>query len=150
MTVKIRHLKFLQKILISSIVVLTFYAPAAQAFVITSAFGWRTHPISGEEKFHTGVDLGEEYGTPIGAIWAGKVAFSGPYGGYGNVVVIEHGNKTVTLYGHCAELTVEAGESVSEGQLIGYVGSTGYSTGPHLHLEFWKDGQYVDPVSIWN
>lgn len=139
------------RITIAAIVmVLLSFPSAVDAFVVTSAFGWRTHPINGEEKFHTGVDLGEEYGTPIGAIWAGKVAFSGPYGGYGNVVVIEHANRVVTLYGHCAELAVEAGDSVSEGQLIGYVGSTGYSTGPHLHLELWKDGQYVDPVSIWN
>ena len=120
------------------------------SFVVTSAFGWRDHPIDGEEKFHTGVDLGAEYGTPVGAIWAGKVVYSGWYGGYGNVIVIDHGNSVHTLYGHFAELAVEADQVVSEGQLIGYVGSTGYSTGPHLHLELWKNGQYIDPLTIWN
>lgn len=122
---------------------------SVHAFAVTSAFGWRTHPIDGEEKFHTGVDLAEEYGTPIGAIWAGKVAFSGAYGGYGNVVIIDHGNNVITLYGHCAELTVQAGQVVAQGDLIGYVGSSGYSTGPHLHLELWRDGKYVDPLTIW-
>ena len=122
----------------------------ASAFVVTSAFGWRDHPIDGEEKFHTGVDLGIEFGTPIGAIWSGKVAFAGWYGGYGNTVVIDHGNSVYTLYGHFAEVAVEAEQTVTEGQLIGYVGSTGYSTGPHLHLELWKDGQYVDPLTILN
>ena len=124
-------------------------APANAAFVVTSAFGWREHPISGEESFHTGVDLAEEYGTPIGALWAGTVAFAGYYGGYGNVVFIEHADSTVTVYGHCAELAVTGGQRVAAGDLIGYIGSTGNSTGPHLHLELWKNGQYVDPLSIW-
>ena len=123
---------------------------SASPFVVTSAFGFRDHPISGEEKFHTGIDLGAEYGTPIGAIWSGKVVFAGWYGGYGNCIVIDHGNSVITLYGHCSELAIEAGQPVAEGQLIGYVGSTGYSTGPHLHLELWKNGQYVDPITIWN
>lgn len=131
------------------VLVLVFGPTLGHAFAVTSAFGWRTHPIDGEEKFHTGVDLAEEYGTPIGAIWGGKVVFSGAYGGYGNVVVIDHGNNVITLYGHCAELTVQAGQVVAQGDLIGYVGSSGYSTGPHLHLELWRNGQYVDPLTIW-
>ena len=122
---------------------------SVHAFVVTSAFGWRDHPIDGEEKFHAGVDLGAEYGTPIGAIWEGTVAYAGWYGGYGNVVVLEHGGSVITLYGHFAEVSVETGQSVAAGDLIGYVGSTGNSTGPHLHLELWKNGQYVDPLSIW-
>lgn len=132
------------------IIALVCASGTASAFVVTSAFGWRDHPIDGEEKFHAGVDLGAEYGTPVGAIWAGKIAFAGWYGGYGNTVVIDHGNSVYTLYGHFAELAVEADQAVGEGDLIGYVGSTGYSTGPHLHLELWKDGQYVNPLTIWN
>lgn len=141
---------FLKRVVNGLLLVSLVVSPlTASAFVETSAFGWRTHPIDGEEKFHTGVDLGAEYGTPIGAIWAGSIAFAGEYGGYGNVVFIEHADSVVTVYGHCAELTVVAGQKIEQGDLIGYVGSTGYSTGPHLHLELWRNGQYEDPLSIW-
>lgn len=142
-------MRFFPKILLIAVLVVGFTVPCSGALVVTSAFGWRDHPISGEESFHTGVDLGAEYGTPIGAVWAGTVAYAGWYGGYGNVVVLDHGDTVFTLYGHFAEVTVEPGQSVAAGDLIGYVGSTGYSTGPHLHLELWKKGQYVDPLTIW-
>lgn len=143
-------MRFFPKILVITLLVVGVTATCSGSLVVTSAFGWRDHPISGEESFHTGVDIGAEYGTPIGAIWDGTVAYAGWYGGYGNVVVLDHGDTVVTLYGHFAEVTVEPGQSVAAGDLIGYVGSTGYSTGPHLHLELWKEGQYVDPLTIWN
>lgn len=122
----------------------------AQAFTLTSDFGWRTHPIIGEEKFHSGVDLADDYGTPIGAVWSGVVVFVGPYGGYGNTVILQHDEQTYTLYAHCDQLLVNVGQTVQEGQMISTVGSTGSSTGPHLHLELWENGQYVNPLTIWN
>jgi murein DD-endopeptidase MepM/ murein hydrolase activator NlpD len=119
------------------------------AYEITSAFGWRTHPISGERSFHNGIDIAVEEGTQIAAIWAGEIVFAGWYEGYGNCVVISHGNNTYTLYGHCQQLLVSNGQTVSQGQVIALSGSTGYSTGPHLHLSLIHDNQYIDPMLIW-
>ncbi len=113
---------------------------------IASGFGNRTHPISGTSRMHTGVDLSCGNGTPIGAAGDGVVAEAGWQGGYGNAVVIDHGNGLATLYGHQSSLAVSPGQRVSTGQTIGYVGSTGYSTGPHLHWEVWVNGTPVDPM----
>lgn len=106
---------------------------------ITSAFGWRMHPILGASRFHSGTDLGAPLGTPVVAAFAGKVSIADFLGGYGLAVVIQHDNDTEeTLYGHMSELFVKPGEVVKQGDVIGRVGSTGLSTGPHLHFEFRK------------
>ncbi|MBO4780336.1 MAG: M23 family metallopeptidase [Selenomonadaceae bacterium] len=124
-------------------------------FPVTSPFGWRIHPISGAWKFHAGVDLGYEYGAYIAAIFDGKVIMAGDFGdGYGNQVLLYHpAIDAYTRYAHCSTIYVAAGQSVSGGQVIAQVGSTGYSTGPHLHLEYIinVDGvyQYTDPLSLW-
>ena len=125
-------------------------------FPVTSPFGWRVHPISGEWKFHTGVDLGYEYGSYIGALFDGQIVIADNLGdGYGNQVLIYHpAIDSYTRYAHCSTLHVTAGQFVNAGQVIAQVGSTGYSTGPHLHLEYIVkiDGvyQYTNPLSLWN
>ena len=104
---------------------------------ITSLFGWRLHPVSGEQRFHAGTDLGAPMGTPVLAAYAGKVALADFMGGYGLAVAIDHNQGTQqTLYGHLSEIFVKPGEVVKQGMVIGRVGSTGVSTGPHLHFEF--------------
>jgi murein DD-endopeptidase MepM/ murein hydrolase activator NlpD len=103
---------------------------------ITSLFGWRIHPITGNRRFHSGTDLGASLGTPVLAADAGKVAIADFLGGYGLTVVLEHKKFTQqTLYGHLSEIFVHPGEWVKQGAVIGRVGSTGNSTGPHLHFE---------------
>ena len=113
----------------------------------TSDFGWRTHPIFGTRRMHTGVDIGAGYGAPISAAKAGTVVSAGSMGGYGNAVVIDHGGGLSTLYAHQSTIAVSAGQSVGRGQTIGYVGSTGYSTGPHLHFEVRVNGEPRDPMA---
>ena len=114
---------------------------------ITSEFGWRTHPIFGSARFHSGLDIGGDYGMPIYAAASGVVIESGWIGGYGNTVMIEHGNGIVTLYGHNESLAVGVGQSVNQGDVIAYCGSTGNSTGPHCHFEVRLGGE---PVSPWD
>lgn len=114
---------------------------------MTSPFGWRTDPITGNPRFHGGIDIAAPTGMPVYAPQAGYVMYSGVYGGYGNVVVLNHGNSLYTLYGHNSQLLVKAGQSVYRGQPISLVGSTGRSTGPHLHFEVHYNKQYVNPVS---
>ena len=113
---------------------------------VTSAFGWRIHPILGYKKFHTGIDIGVGYGVPIRASDGGTVIYATWMGGYGNVVIVDHGNGLSTLYAHQSSLAVGIGARVSRGQTIGYVGSTGFSTGPHLHFEVRVNGNPVDPM----
>jgi len=115
---------------------------------ITSPFGWRTHPILGYQKFHAGMDFGAEYGTVIYAADSGTVIFAGWYGGYGNAVIIDHGGGLTTLYGHTSQLYVSEGEVVQKGQPVAAVGSTGFSTGPHLHFEVRANGEPVDPAQF--
>ncbi len=116
---------------------------------ITSPFGWRTHPIFKSRIFHTGIDYGVPYGTPIKAANSGKVIYSGWYGGYGKVVILDHGSctgsPTTTLYAHMSKQNVSAGQNVVRGDIVGYVGSTGYSTGPHLHFEVRINGKPQNP-----
>jgi len=113
---------------------------------ITSVFGWRMHPVLGSNRFHSGMDFGAEYGSPIRAADRGTVIFAGWYGGYGNAVIIDHGNGIITLYGHSSQLYVVEGQVVKRGQAIAAVGSTGLSTGPHLHFEVRYNGEPIDPV----
>jgi len=113
---------------------------------ITSGFGWRIHPIYKIRMFHEGIDIGAGQGTPIVAAGRGVVISSGWYSGYGNTVIIAHGSGISTLYGHCSSLKVAQGEKVAAGQVIAYVGSTGLSTGPHLHFEVRKNGKPVNPL----
>ena len=114
---------------------------------ITSPFGWRVHPITGTQKFHSGVDIGADYGVPIHAAQSGTVEYAGWVSGYGNTVIINHGGGITTLYGHNQSLAVSAGQSVSQGQVISYCGSTGNSTGPHCHFEVRQNGEPVSPYS---
>jgi murein DD-endopeptidase MepM/ murein hydrolase activator NlpD len=113
---------------------------------ITSPFGWRIHPILGYKKFHTGVDFGVGYGTPIRAADSGTVIYATWMGGYGNVIIVDHGDGLSTLYAHQSSLAVGTGARVTRGQTVGYVGSTGFSTGPHLHFEVRVNGNPVDPM----
>lgn len=113
---------------------------------ITSPFGYRIHPIFGTQIYHSGIDIGVDTGTPIVAADSGVVIEADWLGGYGYAVVIDHGNGLSTLYGHNSELAVSPGQSVQQGQVIAYAGSTGYSTGPHCHFEVRVDGSPVDPM----
>jgi murein DD-endopeptidase MepM/ murein hydrolase activator NlpD len=113
---------------------------------IVSGFGWRTHPIYGTARFHAGVDIGGGCGQPIWAADDGRVISAGWNGGYGNTVIIDHGGGLATLYAHQTSFAVSSGASVNRGQTIGYVGTTGLSTGCHLHFEVRINGSPVDPV----
>jgi len=115
---------------------------------VTSRFGNRFHPILGHERFHKGVDLRAAAGTPIVAAADGRVSSAGWHGGYGNQVRIMHAGGIETTYGHMSRIASWAGEAVRRGQVIGYVGSTGLSTGPHLHYEVLRNGRPVNPLSV--
>lgn len=112
---------------------------------ITSEFGWRTHPIFGTARFHSGLDIGGDYGMPIYAAASGTVIYAGWISGYGNAVIIDHGGGVTTLYGHNDSLNVSEGENVAQGQVIAICGSTGNSTGPHCHFEVRENGEPVSP-----
>jgi murein DD-endopeptidase MepM/ murein hydrolase activator NlpD len=113
---------------------------------ITSSFGYRTDPVTGATAYHAGLDIGAPCGTPIKAAGTGQVISAGfNSGGYGNMTLITHGNGLSTLYGHQSSIIVSSGQSVTQGQVIGYVGSTGKSTGCHLHFEVRVGGNPVDP-----
>lgn len=113
---------------------------------IGSGHGPRVHPIHGDLRTHHGVDMGAPAGTSIRAFGAGTVIEAGPRGGYGNLVVIDHGNGITSRYAHQSSLDVEVGQVVTAGDVIGRVGSTGASTGPHLHFEIRRDGVSRDPA----
>lgn len=112
---------------------------------VTSEFGWRTHPIFGGSKFHGGIDIGGDFGMEIKAARGGVVSHAGWIDGYGNTIMIEHGGGLVTLYGHNQSLAVSVGDTVKQGQVIAYCGSTGNSTGPHCHFEVRLNGEPVSP-----
>lgn len=113
---------------------------------ISSEFGYRIHPILGTSRFHAGIDFAADYGEVIRAAAPGYVIFAGWYGGYGNTVIVDHGNGVTTLYAHADGLYVEEGQQVQRGEPIALVGSTGLSTGPHLHFELRSNGEPVDPL----
>lgn len=115
---------------------------------ISSSYGMRMHPLLGFLRMHKGMDIAAPYGSPIYAAVDGVVAFAGRSGGYGNFVKLAHGGGLASGYGHMSRIAVYAGERVRQGEVIGYVGSTGNSTGPHLHWEVWKNGAAINPRSI--
>lgn len=117
---------------------------------ITSPFGNRVHPITGTVRLHKGVDFGAAAGTPIRAAGAGTVILAEWFGGFGNAVVIDHGGGLTTLYAHQSGLNVSRGQAVATGDTVGWVGSTGFSTGPHLHFETRENGVAVNPLNYLN
>ena len=127
----------------------SFIWPTPSCTYITSRFGMRIHPVTGQQKTHTGLDIGAAYGADILAADGGTVTLAGTNGGYGNCVMIDHGNGYVTLYGHLSSISVSSGQSVSQGETIGYVGDTGIVTGPHLHFEVLSGGSRIDPEQFF-
>lgn len=125
-----------------------FTMPIAAKFRYSSMFGARKDPFTGVKSNHTGVDMACPTGTPIKASQSGKVIKAGWHNTYGNYVIISHGDGYQTLYAHMSKINARQGQYVSQGTIIGLVGSTGYSTGPHLHFTVFKNGKLVDPMSI--
>jgi len=126
-------------------------APALSAplnGIVTSAYGLRSDPIHGGSEFHKGIDIAAPQGTPFKAASAGTVIFAGVLGGYGKTLIIEHAGGERTLYAHASELLVGQGDRVSTEQPIGLVGTTGRTTGPHLHFEAVLGGQQIDPKGL--
>ena len=125
-----------------------FRLPIAAKFRWSSPYGNRIDPIAGVKSFHTGTDLACPTGTPILAAMSGKVTTTGLNRVYGNYVIIDHGNGYQTLYAHMSKIIATKGQWVSQGTRIGLVGSTGYSTGPHLHFTVYKNGKLIDPMTV--
>lgn len=112
---------------------------------VSSQFGFRKHPVRKSLRHHSGIDLAAPSGSLIRAMYTGTVVYADPHGGYGNFIVIQHPNGLTSHYGHCKTISVSPGTTVKTGEVIGTVGSTGLSTGPHLHLEIRYKGQPLDP-----
>lgn len=155
----IRNEKKIFSILLAGMLTFSHMATSAAAereLPVTSPFGWRYHPIDGEYKFHCGIDLGYEYGDGVPALFSGYVADAGDHGdGYGMQVMLYHpGHDTYTKYCHLSNIFVATGDYVQQGSIIATVGSSGYATGPHLHLEYIVHGmeayEYADPLEIWS
>ncbi|MBQ4427213.1 MAG: peptidoglycan DD-metalloendopeptidase family protein [Oscillospiraceae bacterium] len=128
-----------------------FMWPAQYKGRITSKFGWRIHPVLGTSKYHSGIDIGGQgYGAEIYAADSGTVVTSAKSDTYGNYVVINHGNGYTTLYAHMQSRNVKTGDKVTKGDVIGWVGSTGLSNGPHLHFEIWDNGTRIDPAKFYS
>lgn len=128
----------------------SFIFPVESYSHISSRFGERIHPITGELKNHNGMDIAANMGTAVYAADGGKVVLAEWYGGYGNCIMIDHGNGYKTLYGHLSYIGVKSGQSVTQGSTIGQVGSTGNSTGPHLHFEVYLNGSRIDPEQFYS
>ena len=126
-----------------------FAWPVPSTQRITSQYGYRIHPVYKTKKFHSGIDIGAAYGVDIVAAADGVVTLATTNGGYGKCVIINHGSGITTLYGHNSTLLVESGQRVTKGQLIAKAGSTGVSTGPHLHFEVRINGSTVDPLQYY-
>lgn len=114
---------------------------------MTSFYGWRSDPFGRGSGFHTGLDIAAPMGTQIVSAEDGVVVHVGWSGGYGNLVKVQHDNGSLTYYGHLSGFNCSVGQRVKRGQLIAYMGSTGYSTGPHLHFEVRFNGQHTDPLN---
>lgn len=123
--------------------------PLPGYYEISSAYGWRIHPITKKKSLHTGVDLPAPTGTKVLAAGNGEVIMAGWYGAYGNAVIVDHGGGYTTLYGHNSKLGAKVGDMVKAGDVIAYVGSTGWSTGPHLHFEVRINGETTDPMQFF-
>jgi murein DD-endopeptidase MepM/ murein hydrolase activator NlpD len=115
---------------------------------VTSGFGMRIHPLQQNWRAHRGVDYAAPVGTPVRTVGDGVVEFAGPQNGYGNTIEIRHGSGRTTLYAHLSKIDVRRGQRVAQGQRIGAVGMTGWTTGPHLHFEFRINGQHQDPLRV--
>lgn len=124
-----------------------FAWPAPDYSRISDPYGWRIHPILKTKKLHTGVDMATPSGSRVLAAADGEVIFAGVYGGYGNAIIIDHGSGLSTLYGHNSKLLVKVGDKVTKGEQIAKAGSTGLSTGSHVHFEVRKNGTPVDPMA---
>lgn len=127
-----------------------FIWPVPSCTLLTSPYGYRTHPILDYERLHAGLDIGAKFGEEIIAADGGTVLIAEYSDSYGNFVLIDHGDRYSTAYGHMSEIAVEAGQDVKQGELIGYIGSTGWSTGPHLHFEIRLDGERIDPEEFFS
>nr|WP_221236852.1 M23 family metallopeptidase [Thermosipho japonicus] len=114
---------------------------------ISSTYGWRVHPIYHRKSFHTGIDIAAPEGTPIFSATNGVVTHAGEYGGYGLAVIVKYGNYEI-VYGHMSKVSVYKGQTIKKGELLGRVGSTGISTGPHLHFEVRINGKHTNPVAF--
>ena len=128
--------------------------PSESGYTNTDGWGWRIHPITGERSFHYGIDIaGTGYNSDVYSANNGTVVVASNRYDFGNYIIVDHNNGYYTLYGHMNKFAkgIKVGTTVAKGQLIGYVGSTGYSTGPHIHFEVWKDCRYcrVSPWSIY-
>ncbi|MBC2723491.1 MAG: peptidoglycan DD-metalloendopeptidase family protein [Desulfosporosinus sp.] len=125
------------------------YWPLPKYHSISSPYGWRTHPITKTKRLHTGADIPAPSGTPIYAAGAGTVIYSGWYGAYGNTIIVDHGKGLSSMYPHQSKIAASNGQNLNAGDLVGYVGSTGWSTGPHLHLEVRVNGNPTDPLAYF-
>jgi murein DD-endopeptidase MepM/ murein hydrolase activator NlpD len=125
-----------------------FLASPMEFSRLSSGFAMRFHPLLQKWRAHLGVDYAAPTGTPVRTVGDGIVEFAGQQNGYGNVVQIKHNNARSTLYAHLSRIDVKMGQRIEQGQRIGAVGSTGWSTGPHLHFEFRVNGQHQDPLRI--
>ncbi|NDY92637.1 M23 family metallopeptidase [Ideonella livida] len=126
----------------------TFLASPMEFTRVTSGFAMRFHPILQTWRAHLGTDYGAPTGTPVRSVGQGVVSFSGQQGGYGNVVMVDHGNQRTTLYAHLSRIDVKKGQRVDQGQRVGAVGATGWATGPHLHFEVRVNGKHQDPLKF--
>ncbi len=118
----------------------------ATSATVGSRFGYRRDPFTRRAKFHSGLDIKAKWGDPVGASRAGAVQFAGWYHGYGNMIIIEHGGGVATHYAHLSSFAIEVGQRVERGMIIGYAGSTGRATSPHLHYEVRIDGNAINPL----
>ena len=128
----------------------TYIWPCPSSTYVTSAFGMREHPLFGDERPHSGIDIAGSAGSEVLAADSGTVAVATYSSSYGNYVTIYHSNGDYTLYAHMSSLAVTAGQNVTQGDVIGYVGSTGWANGPHLHFEIRVNGSTVDPLSYFS
>ena len=128
----------------------TYIWPCPSCNIVTSTFGMREHPLFGDDRQHTGIDIGAAAGSAVVAADSGTVAVATYSSSYGNYVTIYHSNGDYTLYAHMSSLAVTAGQNVTQGDVIGYVGSTGWANGPHLHFEIRVNGSTVDPLGYFS